>query len=242
MVRSGAREIRVTTNEEVFKNHASFFEDGGFKVIDWQVNRYQPGTSELLWKLRVDQGPWQLGEHASYFGHGRTESEGTSLSSTQAGSSEFHQRWADLGVLASAGSRRLSSEWTKCEVQLNRRYLWQKLLDNSPPPQENTNKPFYDHKANNIQFNRHSTALTGMLANGWRFKDSFGKLSIPEDQPALGNVQERFPVLGGELEYNLVALKNVSTRALLCKKVVAHMGCCVLLLASPLPTILSTRR
>lgn len=44
-------KIRVTTSEEVFRQHGSFFRNAGFSVIDWQVSRYRKNTSELLWKL-----------------------------------------------------------------------------------------------------------------------------------------------------------------------------------------------
>ena len=53
MVNSGAREIRVTTGEEVFRDHAAFFQSVGFEVIDWHAHRYRRGDSELLWKLDV---------------------------------------------------------------------------------------------------------------------------------------------------------------------------------------------
>ena len=60
MVRHGAREIRVTTSEEVFRDHASFFRTAGFKMIDWQVHRYRHNVSELFWKMEVDSALYRL--------------------------------------------------------------------------------------------------------------------------------------------------------------------------------------
>ena len=51
MIRCGSQEIHVTTSEEVFRNHASFFHAVGFREIDWQVGRYRRGVSELLWNF-----------------------------------------------------------------------------------------------------------------------------------------------------------------------------------------------
>ena len=53
MVRHGAREIRVTTGERVFREHGVFFQSLGFEVVDWQVHRYRRGVSELLWRQDV---------------------------------------------------------------------------------------------------------------------------------------------------------------------------------------------
>lgn len=58
MIHRGAREIRVTTSEEVFHSHGPFFRAIGFSVIDWQVHRYRHNLSELLWKLDVDPIMW----------------------------------------------------------------------------------------------------------------------------------------------------------------------------------------
>lgn len=49
--RFGAKEIRVTTSEEVFRNHRMFFHNAGFKEIDWKVHRYRQGISEIIWKM-----------------------------------------------------------------------------------------------------------------------------------------------------------------------------------------------
>ena len=54
MVRHGAREIRVTTGERVFREHGTFFRSLGFEVVDWQVHRYRRGAAELLWRQDVD--------------------------------------------------------------------------------------------------------------------------------------------------------------------------------------------
>ncbi|MGE0827263.1 MAG: GNAT family N-acetyltransferase [Candidatus Binatia bacterium] len=64
MVYRGAQEIRVTTGEEVFREHGAFFRAAGFEVIDWQVHRYRHGVSELLWRLKVEPHLFSL-EHAS---------------------------------------------------------------------------------------------------------------------------------------------------------------------------------
>jgi|GEM_PF-5551387 len=61
MVRNGAQEIHVTTDEEVFRNHAEFFRASGFKLIDWQLNRYRKGASELVWKIMVSNEADYLG-------------------------------------------------------------------------------------------------------------------------------------------------------------------------------------
>lgn len=57
MARRGAREIHVTTGEEVFRDHAEFFRASGFSLVDWQLNRYRKGTSELIWKMTADSEP-----------------------------------------------------------------------------------------------------------------------------------------------------------------------------------------
>lgn len=54
MARCGAREIRVTTSEETYRSHGTFFYSFGFRVVDWQVHRYRRNASELLWKLDGD--------------------------------------------------------------------------------------------------------------------------------------------------------------------------------------------
>jgi ribosomal protein S18 acetylase RimI-like enzyme len=59
MVHYGAQEIRVTTSEEVFYRHASFFRAIGFSVVDWQVHRYRHDVSELVWKLEVEPAMWR---------------------------------------------------------------------------------------------------------------------------------------------------------------------------------------
>jgi GNAT superfamily N-acetyltransferase len=54
MHRHGAKEIRVTTSEEVFRQYGCFFSRAGFYVVDWQVNRYRKNSSELLWKRDLE--------------------------------------------------------------------------------------------------------------------------------------------------------------------------------------------
>lgn len=83
MVRCGAREIRVTTGEEVFGNHGPFFLAAGFEVIDWQVNRYRRGVSELVWKLEVDSDPNLLPfqTQVSHIAQGRIKSNSAELPS-----------------------------------------------------------------------------------------------------------------------------------------------------------------
>jgi hypothetical protein len=49
----GAEEIHVTTNERVFRDYGEFFYNSGFRLADWNLNRYQKGTSELIWKMAV---------------------------------------------------------------------------------------------------------------------------------------------------------------------------------------------
>src|SRR5215211_91998 len=51
MTSRGANEIHVTTNERVFRDHGEFFHNSGFSLVDWHLNRYQKGTSELIWKM-----------------------------------------------------------------------------------------------------------------------------------------------------------------------------------------------
>ena len=58
MKRRGAKEIHVTTGEEVFRDHAEFFRLSGFGLVDWRLNRYRPGASELIWKMTVKPAPW----------------------------------------------------------------------------------------------------------------------------------------------------------------------------------------
>src|SRR5262249_15413020 len=54
---SGARTMRVTTSEEVFRNHGAFFRAAGFKAIDWQIHRYRRGVSEIVWQIDVARSP-----------------------------------------------------------------------------------------------------------------------------------------------------------------------------------------
>ena len=54
MITRGAREVRVTTGEETFRNHAHFFRALSFQEIDWKVHRYRRGVSEIIWRLQVD--------------------------------------------------------------------------------------------------------------------------------------------------------------------------------------------
>ncbi len=53
MINAGAKEIRVTTSEEVYYGHAAFFKNLGFKAVDWQVHRYRRNISEILWRLEM---------------------------------------------------------------------------------------------------------------------------------------------------------------------------------------------
>lgn len=54
MVDNGAQAIHVTTDEEVFRNYGNFFRRSGFALLDWQLNRYRRGNSELIWKIKVE--------------------------------------------------------------------------------------------------------------------------------------------------------------------------------------------
>jgi GNAT superfamily N-acetyltransferase len=49
----GAKEIHVTTDEKIFRQFGEFFRSAGFSIVDWQVNRYRSGSSELLWTMPV---------------------------------------------------------------------------------------------------------------------------------------------------------------------------------------------
>lgn len=53
MIHNGAEEIRVTTGEKVLKEHRSFFSAAGFHPVDWQLNRYRRGFSEILWRQQI---------------------------------------------------------------------------------------------------------------------------------------------------------------------------------------------
>lgn len=64
MERRGATEIHVTTGEEVFGKHAEYFRGFGFSLVDWRLNRYRKGTSELIWKKTVKFDPANL-EHTT---------------------------------------------------------------------------------------------------------------------------------------------------------------------------------
>ena len=83
MLHCGAREIRVTTGEDVYRNHALFFLAAGFKVIDWQVNRYRRGVSELLLKFEVDPALWYVQGSASHTNQYGSKSESGGLPLTQ---------------------------------------------------------------------------------------------------------------------------------------------------------------
>lgn len=54
MVNHGAKEIKVTTGEDVYRYHAHFFRAFGFRTVDWKVHKYRHGVSEILWKLEVN--------------------------------------------------------------------------------------------------------------------------------------------------------------------------------------------
>jgi hypothetical protein len=54
MARLGAKDIHVTTGEEVFGQHADYFTSFGFTLTDWHVNRYRKGSSELIWRREVN--------------------------------------------------------------------------------------------------------------------------------------------------------------------------------------------
>jgi hypothetical protein len=60
MIQSGAKEILVTTSEDVFRSHGSFFGAVGFEVFDWQPHRYRYGTSELIWRMDHNSSKCQL--------------------------------------------------------------------------------------------------------------------------------------------------------------------------------------
>ncbi len=79
IVRNGAHEIRLTTSEEVFRGHASFFGILGFRVIDWQVNRYRRGVSELLWNLKVDPDSPEFEKNLPAIPHYRIDVFGVAL-------------------------------------------------------------------------------------------------------------------------------------------------------------------
>lgn len=53
MVSNCASRIRVTTSETVFRKHSPFFYAAGFAPLDWQVNRYLRGKSEVIWELNL---------------------------------------------------------------------------------------------------------------------------------------------------------------------------------------------
>src|SRR5215211_3678384 len=102
MVDRGAQEIRVTTDEQIFRDHGSFFCAGGFEVIDWQVNRYRRGASELLWKLDVDPDLWNL--------------------------RGFSQRWNDPGILPLANLGQLVDNHLEDENTNSEDRRWRALL------------------------------------------------------------------------------------------------------------------
>lgn len=52
----GARSVWVTTGESVLRSHGSFFAGGGFTPIDWQLNRYRHGQSEVVWTQEMHEG------------------------------------------------------------------------------------------------------------------------------------------------------------------------------------------
>lgn len=54
MKQGGAKEILVTTSEDVFRSHGNFFGAAGFEVFDWQPHRYRYGTSELIWRMDLN--------------------------------------------------------------------------------------------------------------------------------------------------------------------------------------------
>lgn len=65
MAYRGAREIRVTTSEEVFYSHGHFFRAAGFTAIDWKVHKYRRNASEILWKMDVDAVIWHYRRYQS---------------------------------------------------------------------------------------------------------------------------------------------------------------------------------
>lgn len=140
MVDRGAREIRVTTDEQVFRDHGSFFCAGGFEVIDWQVNRYRRGASELLWKLDVDPDLWN--------------------------SRAFSQRWNDPDILPLAKLGQLVDDHLKVE-NTNREYRHALLylLRFGGPHQENRVRMLYGLRANELEVSLHHFMLEEIF---WR--------------------------------------------------------------------------
>ena len=61
-----AQEIRVTTSEEVFRTHGSFFRSAGFKELDWEVHRYRRDVSEIVWKMDIDPASWMETKNVDY--------------------------------------------------------------------------------------------------------------------------------------------------------------------------------
>jgi hypothetical protein len=79
MVYHGAQEIRVTTSEEVFREHAPFFRAAGFEVIDWQVHRYRRGISEIIWKLEINPSLCHFIKSTSGYSQHNMENDSASL-------------------------------------------------------------------------------------------------------------------------------------------------------------------
>lgn len=168
MVDRGAREIRVTTDEQVFGNHASFFLAAGFKVIDWEVNRYRRGTSELLWKLDVDPDLWGL--------------------------RGLRQTWNDLDTLTLAQLGQLEYRYFRGENANREHQHWHALLDLpgfGGTLQENTAHMLYGLRANELEVSAYDSILREMFRRYEHPASLLKRESVSEKRHLWNAVDER---------------------------------------------------
>lgn len=65
MWQRGAREVIVTTGEDVYRDHKRFFRRIGFKPDNWVVGRYRKSMAEIIWRMTLEQPPQNLDQVAS---------------------------------------------------------------------------------------------------------------------------------------------------------------------------------
>jgi hypothetical protein len=196
MVDKGACEIRVTTDEQVFRDHGSFFCASGFEVIDWQVNRYRRGASELLWKLDVDPNLW--------------------------GSRGFSQRWNEPGILPLAKLGQLVDSHIKGE-NTNREYrLWQALLHLTRfggSLQENTVRTLYGLRADELEVSSRRFMLEEMFRRHEHPVDLLERAPVAEKGYLWKAVHERLSAKVRRWKRNLtVVMSGAGPRASIRKR------------------------
>lgn len=207
MACSGAQEIRVTTGEEVYRQHAPFFLGFGFEVMDWQVHRYRRGTSEILWNLEVASYLGRLREDESYFVPNCVEAKCACFPATLPFSFETSCRKAPLGVCACVGSGLLENCSVENEATSTTQYYRHILLDYLNTVEERTTRSLYRFEANGCAVDASSSMSAEMLRRYKRPNAFLDTMLIPNRLPQCESVNEASLTTGE----GLVSDSTVST-------------------------------